>query len=171
MQRGHCHRYGARQHHEHVLQPIPGPEALVGSISNGRSNVANGCFLHTAAARSFPTESDVPRWLRRLHLSSAPRPWQMARSRVAAVTWTGRRITLAYGAGGRRWKASHIVTGTRPLGQGGGLARPAECTARPSAHAVRTVSVAKTAVAHSLPGERSSVAASRLKRRVSLLRG
>ena len=36
---------------------------------------------------------------------------------------------------------------------------------------MRTVSVAKTAVAHSLPGERSSVAASRLKRPVSLLRG
>ena len=81
------------------------------------------------------------------------------------------RITLVYGASGRRWKASQVVTGTRPLGQGGGLARPAECTARQSARTVRTVSLAKAAVAHSLPGERSSVAASRLKRRVSLLRG
>ena len=57
------------------------------------------------------------------------------------------------------------------MGQGGGPARPAECTARPSAHAVRTVSVAKTAVAYSRPEERSNVAASRLCRRVRLLRG
>ena len=125
----------------------------------------------TAAARSMRSDPDRPRWLRRLYLPSSSMPWPVARSRVAAVTWTGRRITLAYGAGGRRCKASHIVTGTRPLGQGGGLARPAECTARQSARTVRTVSLAKAAVAHSLPGERSSVAASRLKRRVSLLRG
>ena len=57
------------------------------------------------------------------------------------------------------------------MGQGGGPARPAECKARASADAVWTVCVVKTAVAHSRPEERSTVAASRLKRRVSLLRG
>jgi len=95
----------------------------------------------------------------------------MARSLVMTATRRGHRITLVkryLPAGVSKCTRASLI---RPLGQGGGPARPAECTARPSAHAVRTVSVAKTAVSHSRPEERSSVAASRLKRRVSLLRG
>ena len=85
--------------------------------------------------------------------------------------WRGHRLTLVM---------MHLLAGvskctrasqSRPLGQGGGPARPAECRARQSAHTMRTVSVAKAAVAYSLPDERSSVAASRLCRWVSLLRG
>ena len=52
---------------------------------------------------------------------------------------------------GRCYKVSLVATGTRPLGQGGVPDRPAECTACPSAHAVRMVSVAKAAVAHNRP--------------------
>ena len=83
---------------------------------------------------------------------------------MAAATWRRLRITLVDGARGRCYKVSLVATGTRPLGQGGGPARPSECTARPSAHAMRTVSVAKAAVAHSRPEERSSVATLRLRR-------
>ena len=82
----------------------------------------------------------------------------------ASLTWSGHRLTPMRCAVSSRWKASLVVTGTRPLGQGGGSARPAECTARPSAHAMRMVSVVKAAVAHSRPEERSSVATSRLRR-------
>ena len=80
------------------------------------------------------------------------------------ATWRRLRITLVNGARGRCYKVSLVATGTRPVGQGGGPARPAECTARPSAHAVRMVSVAKVAVAHSRPEETLSVATSRLRR-------
>ena len=55
-----------------------------------------------------------------------------------------------------------VVTKSRPLGQGSGPARPAECTARPSAHAVRMVSETTAEVAHSRPGDGSTVATSRL---------
>ena len=54
--------------------------------------------------------------------------------------------------------ASHIVTKSRPPGQGSGPARPAECTARPSAHAVGVVSKTTAAVAYSRPGDGSTVA-------------
>ena len=50
---------------------------------------------------------------------------------------------------------------TQPPGQGEAPAGPAECTARLSSHAVRMVSVAKTAVAHSHPEDGSTVATSR----------
>ena len=52
----------------------------------------------------------------------------------------------------------------RHPGQDGGPARPAECRTRQGAHAVRTVSVAKAAVAHGRLEERTSVAVSRLRR-------
>ena len=44
------------------------------------------------------------------------------------------------------------------MGQGGGPARPAECTARPSAHAVEMVGQTTAEVAHSRPGDGSTVA-------------
>ena len=60
---------------------------------------------------------------------------------------------------------------TQPPGQGGAPAGPAECTARPSSHAVRMVSVAKTAVAHSHLEDGSTVATSRPCRRPEPTRG
>ena len=63
-------------------------------------------------------------------------------------------------------KASNIVTKSRRPGQEGGPARPVECRARQSAYAMRTVSVAKAAVAHGRPErEIASMAASRRRSR------
>ena len=76
---------------------------------------------------------------------------RVAWSWMTEATRRGHRITLVNGARGRCYNVSLVATGTWPVGQGGVPARPAECTAHPSAHAVRTVSVAKTAVAHSRP--------------------
>ena len=56
------------------------------------------------------------------------------------------------------WQAWQSVTKSLPSGQGSGPARPAECTARPSAHAVGMVSETTAAVAHSRPGHGSTVA-------------
>ena len=53
---------------------------------------------------------------------------------------------------------SLVVTKSRPLGQGIGPARPAECTARPSVHAVEMVGENTAVVAHSRPGDGSTVA-------------
>ena len=55
-------------------------------------------------------------------------------------------------------KVSLVVTKSRPLGQGIGPARPAECTARPSARAVEMVGETTAVVAHSRPGGGSTVA-------------
>ena len=76
----------------------------------------------------------------------------------ALETWSGRRPTLVRGARGRRWKVSLVVTKSRPLGQGSGPARPAECRARPSTCAVRMVSEMAVAVGHRRPEDGSSVA-------------
>ena len=68
---------------------------------------------------------------------------------------------------GRRYKVSLVVIKSRPPGQGSGPARPAECTARPGAHAEGMVSETAAAAAHSRPGDGSTVAhTSRLSARL-----
>ena len=111
----------------------------------------------TAAARSWRTDSYGPRWLRRLYLPSASIPWPLAWSRAALSTWRGHRITLVDGAHSYDRKCGHNVTESRPLGQGSGPARPAECTARPNVSPMRMVSETKTAAAYSRREDGSTV--------------
>ena len=76
-------------------------------------------------------------------------PCPVAWSWMTEATRRGHRITLVNGARGRCNEVSLVATGTRPVGQGSGPARPAECRARPSAHGARMVSEAKPEPAHS----------------------